>query len=84
MPNTLMSATFCRHNDFDVYTQGYGFFLFFIACLSCFLWFFGQNLELGLCPFSHSKIHENVIECTFITFSGSTRLYERGTPWSPL
>jgi hypothetical protein len=72
-----MSASFAGitismfiHKDTDIFSL-------FIACLSCFLGFFTQNLELGLCPFSRSKIHENVIEHTFITFLGSTRLYEK-------
>jgi hypothetical protein len=80
MPNTLMSATFADvmtstfiHRDTDIFSLFHRMFeLFFMV--------FAQNLELGLYPFSRSKIHENAIKHTFITFFGSTRLYEKGTP----
>jgi hypothetical protein len=39
MPNSPMSATFCRYNDFEVHTKEYGYFLFFIACLIVFYGF---------------------------------------------
>jgi hypothetical protein len=70
MPNSPMSETFCRYDDFEVHTKEYVHSLFFITCLIIFYGFL-QNLELGLCSFSRSKIHENVIEHTFITFLGS-------------
>jgi hypothetical protein len=84
MRNTPMSETFCRHDDVDVHTQGYKYFYLFHRMFNLFFMVFAKNLELGLCPLSCSKIHENVIEHTFITFLGLTRLYEKGTPWSPL
>ena len=74
-----MSATFAdvmtsmfMHRDADIFSFSSHIWLFFMV--------FVQNLELGLCPFSRLKIHENAIEHTFINFSGSTRLYEKGTP----
>ena len=46
MPNSPMSASFCRLDDFDIHMQGYRYFLFFITCLNCFLWFLDKTSSL--------------------------------------
>jgi hypothetical protein len=37
MPNSPMSVTFCRYNDFEVHTKEYGCFFFFRRMYDCFL-----------------------------------------------
>jgi hypothetical protein len=39
MPDSRMSVTFCRYNDFEVQTKEYRYFLFFNACLIVFYGF---------------------------------------------
>jgi hypothetical protein len=67
----VMILTFqCR--VMDIFFR-YGVFLFF-------LWFLNKTSSVIFVRSCTRKKHENVVKHTFITFSGSTRLYEKGTP----
>jgi hypothetical protein len=55
-------------------------FFFVMACFYCFLWFLHKTSSVVFVRSCARKKHENVVEHTFITFLGSTRLYEKGTP----
>ena len=81
IPNIKMSVMTCRGDDVDDYIQGYGHIFSPIWCdFDCFLWFLHKTLSVVFVRSCAHEKHKNVIEHSFITFSGSTRLYEKGTP----
>jgi hypothetical protein len=61
MPNTLMSVTFADVTTSTFIHRDTNIFSLFHHMFELFFMVFAQNLELGLCPFSRSKIHENAI-----------------------
>jgi hypothetical protein len=81
IPNIKMSVMTCRGDDIDDYIQGYGhIFLRYSMILIVFYGFLHKTSSVVFVRYYSRKKHENMIEHSFITFSGSTRLYKKGTP----
>jgi hypothetical protein len=73
-----MSVMTCRCVDIDDYIQGYGhIFLRYGVILIVFYGFYIKPRAFFFVRSCIRKKHKNAIEHSFITFLGSTRLYEK-------
>jgi hypothetical protein len=70
----------CRHNNIDDYIEGYAHIFLCYGVFDCFLWFLHKTSSIIFFRSCAYEKHKNVIEHSFITFLGSPRLYEKGTP----